>query len=115
MKVIITGGRDYEYKDMVYKVLDFFAPDMIIVGDCPTGADALAYEWATQTNNWTDVKIYKADWKKHGKSAGPKRNKQMIEQNIHADVVIAFKGGKGTANTISLARKAGLLVFEVNA
>jgi hypothetical protein len=46
------------------------------------------------------------DWKKYGKSAGYRRNKEMAEV---ADALVAFWDGKskGTANMIDLMRKAG--------
>jgi hypothetical protein len=56
------------------------------------------------------VKEYPADWQKHGKAAGPIRNRQMLEDG-KPDLVIAFSGGRGTANMISQARAAGVKVL----
>ena len=52
---------------------------------------------------------YPANWKKHGRAAGPIRNKQMLEE-AKPDLVIAFPGGAGTANMVKQAREAGVKV-----
>ena len=50
------------------------------------------------------IKIFKPDWLKYGKAAGPIRNQQIIEYATH---VIAFpsKTGKGTQDSIIRAKK----------
>ena len=83
----------------------------IITGECPTGVDQAAIDWAVV--NWTGYKGFPADWKTHGKAAGPIRNKQMLDEG-KPDVVVAFPGGKGTANMVKLAREAGVPVTIVS-
>lgn len=50
-----------------------------------------------------------ADWKKHGKAAGPIRNGIMLRDG-KPDMVVAFPGGRGTANMVDQARLADLIV-----
>jgi hypothetical protein len=107
--VIITGGRDYSNKDKIYATLDHFKPTMIIVG-CAQGADYITIGYALEKE--IPYKVYIADWNKYGKGAGPKRNREMLESNPHA-TVIAFKGGRGTANCVMTAKSLGLKVYEV--
>ena len=57
------------------------------------------------------VKTFEADWDRHGKAAGPIRNKQMLDEG-KPDLVVAFEGGKGTANMIAQAEAAGVRVFR---
>jgi len=52
---------------------------------------------------------FPADWSRHGKSAGPIRNRQMLIEG-RPDIVVAFPGGKGTANMIKQAVEAGVKV-----
>lgn len=85
-------------------------PDVTIIHGGAKGADALAMSWAAV--NWCPEIEFKADWAKHGRAAGPIRNKQMLEKG-KPDVVIAFKGGRGTANMCRQAREAGVKVIEV--
>jgi hypothetical protein len=55
-----------------------------------------------------EAHIFAADRKQFGRSAGPKRNNEIVEA---ADLVIAFPGkGRGTWNTIYRAWKKGIPV-----
>lgn len=57
------------------------------------------------------VKSVPADWATYGKRAGMLRNAAMLE--LHKpDLVVAFRGGRGTANMVSLARKARVKVQQ---
>lgn len=79
----------------------------VISGGCPTGADHYAELWCAL---WAvPMKVFPADWKAHGKAAGPIRNRQMAAEG---DALIALWDGKsrGTANMIQEAKKRGLPV-----
>lgn len=54
------------------------------------------------------MKRFPADWKSHGRAAGPIRNEPMAE---YADGVALFPGGRGTASMKREAAKRGLRVF----
>jgi hypothetical protein len=81
----------------------------LIVGDA-SGADEMALLWAR--DRAVDVELHRADWKKHGKAAGPIRNQQMVDAG--ADVVLAFPFGesRGTRHCMKAANAAGILVVE---
>jgi len=81
----------------------------IIEGECPTGVDQIAVEWAVV--NWTGLKGYPADWIQYGKRAGYIRNQQMLTEG-KPDLVVAFPGGRGTKMMVSLAEKAGVPVIQ---
>ncbi len=78
---------------------------MIISGGAP-GADTLAEVAAAELN--LETTIFPADWERYGRSAGPKRNLQMLD--TEPDLVIAFAGGRGTAHTVRHALKRGIPV-----
>ena len=61
--------------------------------------DRLGEEYARK--NDIELEIVEANWKRSGKSAGPRRNKVMMRM---ADALIAFKyeTSKGTNNMISI-------------
>lgn len=113
MRVLVCGGRDYADEDKVCQVLDDVnkrTPVWLLIHGGAKGADMLAARWA-----WTrDVAQdrYEADWKQHGKAAGPLRNQQMIDKG-KPDLVIAFPGGRGTADMVRRAKTAGVPVTEV--
>lgn len=109
MEIIITGGRDYKDRYTVCTVLDILKPSLIIQGGA-SGADDIALQYAKQNN--IPYKTYKADWEKHGRAAGPIRNKEMCTRHPEA-MIVAFKGGRGTENCIKEAEKLGMLVYRV--
>ena len=74
------------------------------------GVDAIAREWAI-TKSGVEMYVCKAEWDKYGKTAGPRRNARMMEWN--PDLVIAFAGGRGTADMVRRAKAAGVIVKEI--
>jgi hypothetical protein len=54
---------------------------------------------------------FPADWKRHGKSAGPLRNQEMLD--AAPDLVIAFPGGRGTADMVRRAKSVNVKVIEI--
>jgi len=110
MNVAIVGSRDYtnydEFKWFVETTLQTWRLDDIqVVTGGAKGADSMAEKWAIENN--LAIKIFKPDWLKYGKAAGPLRNQQIVENSTH---VIAFpsKSGKGTQDTIIRAKKLGI-------
>lgn len=76
-----------------------------------TGADTLARKWC-EAPNFVQCRAYRAQWKKHGKAAGPIRNGHMLFEE-QPDVVIAFPGGDGTADCVRQAHDMGFKVIEI--
>ena len=109
MKVLVTGGRDYNDMATVWRVLEGLDPDVVVCGGA-RGADTLAIRWAVR--NCKEVQVYSAEWDRYGKSAGAIRNQRMVD--LGADLVVAFPGGCGTADCIKKALKAGLVVRQVD-
>lgn len=85
-------------------------PTTIICGGA-TGADQLAADWAAYRQ--VPKVVVRADWEKHGKAAGPIRNQTMLEE-WSPSLVLAFPGGRGTADMIRRAKKADVRVIEVS-
>lgn len=110
MKILVCGGRNFKDRVTVFTALDFYAngAERIIHGNAP-GADRLAEEWAEGRGIWCVA--YSADWQKHGKAAGPLRNQMMLDME-RPSLVVAFPGGRGTADMIARARKAGVTVIQ---
>jgi hypothetical protein len=84
--------------------------DIEIISGMAPGVDTVAIDWAVC--NWCKWHEFPADWAKHGKAAGPIRNKQMLVEG-KPDLVVAFPGGRGTANMVKQAREANVEVIEV--
>lgn len=92
MKIIIAGSRyldDYWAVDKAIKDSGFLelGVDEIVLGGCK-GVDKAAEHWAH--NNKIDVVIFPANWGKHGKAAGPIRNKKMSRYVYDTDDVVGL-------------------------
>ena len=112
MRVLVCGGRDYTDKARVFAVLDKLdgeaGIDRIIEGGAK-GADTWAAQWGGSRGI---LETYEADWESQGTFAGPARNARMLAEG-KPDLVIAFPGGRGTADMVRKARKAGVEVIEI--
>ncbi len=109
-RVVIGGCRNFnnytyfkKYVDIYLTNIKIYADIVILSGHC-TGTDSMAERYAKE-NNYS-LEVHPAQWHKFGRSAGPMRNKQMVQQ---CDFVIAFWDGisKGTKNLIDNATKFG--------
>src|SRR5882724_2226144 len=112
MRVLVFGGRHYDKHLVAYEALTYvhrrFGISMIIQGGA-SGADTLAYAWATAVEvpcetefaAWDDLDVPGAVIKKNkfGKRynalAGFQRNQRMIDRH-QPELAIAFPGGNGT-------------------
>lgn len=121
MKLIIAGSRDLFLKDQeiddavkafvksnLIAILGIITPggDYIseIVSGGASGIDALGEAWATRRQ--IRVKRFPADWKKHGRAAGPIRNREMAR---YADGALVLWDGKsrGSKNMYETMRDLG--------
>ena len=112
-RLLITGGRDFTDSAVIEQaLLDIeIRPDVVIHGDA-AGADRIAASVAV--DHGLDVWKFPANWARYGKSAGPRRNYQMLVEGRPTHV-LAFPGGAGTENMIKQASKAGLPVRRIAA
>lgn len=109
MKTIIAGTRHVTQLALVEKAIQesHFKITEVVSGRA-RGVDSLGEQWAEQHN--IPVKLFPAEWDKHGKGAGYRRN---IEMSRYSDALIAVWDGesKGTCHMMNIARTAGLKVF----
>lgn len=108
MRALVCGGRHFDNWPVLEGTLTLMAPDAIVCGGA-SGADALAVRWAREHGR--TCYVHPADWSL-GPSAGPRRNREMLEQR-QPDVVVAFEGGSGTRDMIAAAEAAGVRVVRV--
>lgn len=113
-RVLVCGGRDFTDRDFIWNTLcDLDAkhgPISVVIHGAAPGADSEAMIWA-QTSGRKHAPFV-ADWRSHGKAAGPMRNQRMLDQG-KPDLVIAFPGGRGTADMVRRAKAAHVHVIEI--
>lgn len=106
----MTGGRFYDDANEIELQLMCMPPDAVLVHGACSGADTLAArtweDWGGKTES------HPADWTQHGKAAGPLRNQEMVDSGI--DFLVAFPGGRGTADMVRRAEAAGVPVRMVS-
>lgn len=111
-RVLVCGGRDYDDVAHIYATLDTLDKKVgitRIISGGAEGADSFAHLWAVDRHKPTDV--YLADWNKWGKGAGPLRNQRMIDEG-KPTLVVAFPGGRGTADMCRRARDYGIPIYR---
>jgi hypothetical protein len=121
VRLLVCGSRTWDDPDPIsavivgYRVLarqraEAFA---LIHGSARSGADSLAHVLA---HRWGVAEIaVPADWRQHGRSAGPRRNQRMLDEH-HPDVVFAFRSegeSRGTDDMIDRAQRAGVPIYVV--
>lgn len=110
MRVLVCGDRNWSDRDLMHMKLaeTLVEGDVLIHGDC-RGADRMAGRVAGELG--CEVEAYPADWDRHGKAAGPIRNKQMLEEGS-PDEVWAFHDNfgesRGTKSMVLQAIDAGV-------
>lgn len=114
MKTIIAGGRDLdtmldgvEFWDALDRARVTLGITEVVCGGA-RGGDTIGRLWAKDRG--IPVKLFRADWKTHGRAAGPLRNQQMAE---YADALVALPGGRGTADMVARAERRGMRVVKV--
>lgn len=113
MRILVCGGRDYADHQAIKRALDTLRTDRgvdCIITGCADGADRWARNWARLSE--TDLMMFAAKWSTEGRKAGPNRNARMLSVG-RPDLVIAFPGGRGTADMVKRARAAGVEVREI--
>lgn len=115
MILACTGGRHYEAKTVVYRILDEHKPTRVFVGDCPRGVDFFVACWCRERD--VPISVFVAEWKRLGLRAGPIRNIRMMEALLKegGKTLLAFPGGKGTLSCKMAAWDLGIDVKEVGA
>ena len=115
MRVLCCGDRNWKDTELIRHALTGIGMYPIIIeGECE-GADLLARNVAEQIG--FEVVPFPAQWARYGRSAGPIRNQQMLDEG-KPDLVIAFHDNligrsRGTKDMVLRAVLAGVPVKVV--
>lgn len=108
-RVVVTGGRSFDDPLAVVQALRARSIEALAHGGA-SGADRFAAQAAEYLG--IPVTEYAADWSQ-GRKAGPMRNRRMLD-DFKPTLVLAFPGGRGTADCVRAARERGIRVVEVS-
>lgn len=115
VRIAIVGSRTFnDYQKLKETVdtrciIEGLNPVAVVSGGAK-GADLLGARYAEEKG--IPLIEYKPDWKKYGRSAGFKRNVQIIDD---CDVCFAFWDGqsKGTLHDIKLCEEKGKVCYTI--
>ncbi len=107
MLLAIVGSRAYPNREAVERFVEQLPKGTTVVSGGAKGADSWGVEAARLAG--LAALVIEADWDKHGRSAGPIRNLEIVQRY---DEVAAFWDGssRGTLNTVALAVRENIPV-----
>jgi YspA, cpYpsA-related SLOG family len=113
-RLLVTGSRTWDNIPVVEHALAVVLarhPEgvLLVHGACPLGAGAIAAAYAHRTPGY-HTGAHTADWRRHGRAAGQRRNAQMITLGAGSCVAFLRGASPGTTATLQLAR-AGIPVW----
>ena len=115
MRVLVCGGRAFDDHFLLAITMESVREtrniSMLIAGGA-SGADTMAEECAK--SRAIDCVVFHADWVGLSRATEPIRNQRILDEG-KPDLVVAFPGGRGTADMMRKARAAGVEVIEVGA
>tara|TARA_Y100000310_G_scaffold341525_1_gene440936 strand:- start:879 stop:1235 length:357 start_codon:yes stop_codon:yes gene_type:complete len=114
MRLLVCGDRNWTDKNKIrQEVIELcsIAHISVIIEGGARGADRLAGEVADELD--ISLLVFPAKWTEFGKSAGPRRNQQMLDEG-QPDQVLAFHNNiqesKGTKHMIDIAQRSNIPV-----
>lgn len=117
MKVLVCGGLDFNNIELLSTAMREIQKKVlprcieVIVEGGSVGADETARAWAWSEN--IHVATVVALWSEFGVSAGPIRNRVMVDLLSDDDIVIMFPGGDGSGHVAYTARENDVPVYIV--
>ncbi len=119
LRIIVTGDRNWHCTEIAARVLDSLRAKhgeefVIVHGDCPSGVDRAFRNGCMMRGIKHDP--FPAQWADSGKSAGPRRNAEMIAEG--ADYAIAIHRNiarsKGTRDCAARCVNARIPVYLID-
>lgn len=113
MKVLVTGSRNWKDGGEIEQAFRFLPDDTVVVHGAAAGADTVAGVVAKRRG--LEVLACPANWVQYGKSAGPIRNRQMLDHQpafvlaFHADL----EASRGTKDCVDEAVRRGIPVVYI--
>jgi hypothetical protein len=110
MLIVVCGSRTWKsYPQLAMRLNKLKREGLVILSGGARGADRDAELWASARG--VAIRVITAEWVKHGRAAGPMRNRLLLDLN--PDLVLAFRSkgpSPGTDDMIRAATKRGIKV-----
>lgn len=118
VRVLICGSRNWFDHAPIRDAINSLPPPVTVVHGGARGADSIAAEEARRRRaifgDEIKIEAHPANWKKHGRKAGPIRNQEMLASGINQVIAFRLPGpSRGTDDLIRRARAAGVPVRVV--
>ncbi|MDU6748097.1 MAG: DUF2493 domain-containing protein [Bradyrhizobium sp.] len=113
MRLLVCGGRHFEDAEMVHHeltALHWRKPISVVVHGSIAGVGIIAEAWARR--HGIAVVRYPPNWEFYGKKAEGLRSDFMLTDS-RPDFVVAFPGGRHTADLVQRAISVGLAVLAI--
>lgn len=115
-RILVTGSRDWTDEggiliaiiEALHTLGHVRDEEVVIVHGAARGADTLAGIETVQCG--FRVEAHPADWRAHGKAAGPIRNAEMVRLGAHVCLAFPQRGSVGTWDCVRRAEAAGIPV-----
>jgi len=116
VRVLVCGGRYWNDAEAIRRELVALGPSVeCVIHGGADGADTLAGRVAAELG--IPVRVFRAEWDRYGRAAGPIRNTRMLDEG-QPDLVLAFHAdlsrSRGTADMVAKARARGIPVRVVD-
>ena len=112
MRILICGDRNWNDYPMIKSLVDSLPsiPQPVLIEGEAKGADKMSAK-AFEERGWKNhILRFAAEWDKHGRAAGPIRNREQFKEG-KPDMVIAYhndiRSSKGTKDMATVSIKAG--------
>jgi hypothetical protein len=122
LRLLVCGSRDWTDAALLAHAVERVVAEygqgragvVLIEGDA-RGADRLAGALA-KARGW-ELEVYPADWQRHGRAAGMRRNARMLRRGRPERVIACsddLAASRGTADLVRRAHSAGIPVLVVS-
>ena len=116
-RLLVTGSRTWTDEQTVHTALEscraYYGDDLVIVHGGAMGADLIAARWCE--HHGVTQEVHRAQWRRHGRSAGMVRNAAMIDTRPAGVLAFIKDNSPGASQCAREAEARGVPVNRTDA